>query len=86
MMIIGIVGLVFAALAVTGLWLDMQDPQELRDMGVVLGYKDEQAVKDSVVVAKPERRTKRRTSKASKRSVFMRTYPINHKPRAGGVH
>ncbi len=36
MMVVAIVGVVFAALAVCGMWLNTQDPAALRDMGVQL--------------------------------------------------
>ncbi len=66
MIVVGIVGALFAALAVGGVWLRTQDPDELREMGVVLGYKDEYADIGSLVDAQQQLELKRRKHKRTK--------------------
>ncbi len=60
MIVVAMMGGLSAALVVGSLWLRTLDVDELRDMGVVLGYKDEQAVIEGPVVIPQERGMKRR--------------------------
>jgi hypothetical protein len=80
MIIVAIVGTLFAALAVCGVWVRTHDPDDLREMGVVLGYKDEHAVIDTVVDVPQQHALKRRTRN---RTIQSHKGPLRTDTRAG---
>jgi hypothetical protein len=79
MIVVAIVGTLFAALAVGSVWLRTQDPDELREMGVVLGYKDEHAGSDGLVGVQQQHEL---TQRAHVRTTQMPKGPLKTAPRA----
>jgi hypothetical protein len=78
MIVVVIMGGLSAALVVGSLWLRTLDLGELRDMGVVLGYKDEQAVIESTVVIPQEHGMKRRIPVRAKQLHDRRVHATVH--------
>lgn len=75
MLIVAIVGVVFAALAVCGVWLDIQDPRELREMGIQLEY--EPGDRDQITEPSARVGTKRRRPTRSKRTSRDHPHPAH---------
>jgi hypothetical protein len=69
--LIGGVGILFAALALHSMWLDTQDADDLREMGIMLEYKDEQVRLAEMPLATqhhaPERHRTARTKRPGSR-------------------
>lgn len=74
MIVVAIVGGVFAALAVGSVWLRTQDPDELREMGMVLGYKDEQM---TLTAERPASQPAHRRHTWIKRTSHARPHPAS---------